>query len=121
MNSTHGYLTGGGIRTLAPDRVDGMLRRIKVSGSGKSRRVAGVRYRISGFRDLSADSAAYGQWVRRNPRNGQYYRERDGKHRTPVRPTGDMIRLTDMIALEVEVTRTAGSTPTIYYVSIPGI
>ena len=114
MNSKPGRLSGGGIRTLPADRVDGMLRRIKAEGSGKSRKVRSVRYRITGFRDPDSQ-----QWVSRNPRNGNYYRVRDGRHRTKVRPTGDMIRRTDMLSLEVEVDR--GREPRIYYLSVPGL
>lgn len=114
MDSRPGKLTGGGIRTLPANRVEGMLRRIKQQGSGKSRRVRSVRYRVTGFRDPDS-----GLWVSRNPHNGHYYLVRAGRHRTRVRPTGDMMRRTDMIALEVEVDRGQGAS--VYYVSVPGL
>lgn len=120
MDSRPGRLTGGGIRTLPPNRVAGMLRRIKEHGSGKRRRVESVRYRITGFRDPDT-----GGWISRNPGNGQYYRiagpgQRGGagRHRTPVRPTRDMIRRTDLISFEVEITR---QEPRVYYVSSHGL
>lgn len=115
MDSRPGRLTGGGIRTLPADRVAGMLRRIKVEGSGKNRKVRTVRYRITGLRDPGS-----GDWVSRNPRNGHYYRVINGRHQTRVRPTGAMVSQTDMIALEVEVDR-GGPEPRIYYVSVPGL
>lgn len=115
MNSKPGKLTGGGIRTMPPEKVGHMLRRIKESGSGKSRRVRSVRYRITGFRDMRT-----GDWISRNPRNGQYYVEKDGSHRTQIRPTAAMIQQTNMVALEVEVTR-QGDKSVIYYFSTPGL
>lgn len=92
-----------------------MLRRIREEGSGKRRKLRSVRYRITGFRDPQT-----GGWITRNPRNGTYYIAKDGRHRTNVRPTQDMIRSTDMIALEVEVDRGAGNSR-IYYLSVPGL
>lgn len=115
MNSRPGTLTGAGIRKLPADRVDGMLRRIKETGSGVKRQVKSVRYRISGFRNPDN-----GEWIQRNPRNGHYYMVRAGRHRTQVRPTADMIGRSDMIALEVEVDRGRGN-QRVYYVSVPGI
>lgn len=114
MNSRPGRLSGGQIRTLPPDRVEGMLRRIKLEGSGKSRKVKSVRYRISGFRNPDD-----GSWISRNPRNGQYYQLHDGRHRTRARPTPEMLARSDMLALEVEITRVKGSR--VYFVSIPGV
>lgn len=92
-----------------------MLARIKADGSGKSRRVRSVRYRVTGFRDPSS-----GGWISRNPRNGHYYLVRAGRHRTRVRPTGEMMRATDLISLEVEVDR-GGGNERVYYVSVPGL
>lgn len=113
-NDKPGTLSGSGIRTLPLDRVDSILRHIKEARSGKSRRIRSVRYRVTGFRNPDG-----GDWISRNPRNGQYYRVADGRHRTPIRPNGDMMRRTDMIALEVEIDRGQGSR--IHYVSVPGL
>lgn len=100
-----------------------MLRRIKLEGSGKRRRVRSVRYRVTGFRDPGS-----GDWVSRDPRNGHYYRipKGEGKNRKPqrryteVRPTQEMIAATDMIALEVEIDR-GGDSSRVYYISVPGL
>lgn len=114
MNSKPGSLTGSGIRNLPADRVDGLLRRIREVGSGKKRRVRSVRYRITGFRNPDS-----GLWVSRNPRNGHYYVVANGRHQTEVKPTGEMISRTDMLALEVEIDRGQGAR--VYYVSLPGL
>lgn len=114
MNSVPGTLRGSGIRPLPPAMLDRMLRRIKEHGSGKSRRLRSARYRVTGFRDPNS-----GQWVSRNPRNGHYYRMRDGRHTTKVRPTVGLLKRSDMLALEVEIDRGKGAR--IYYVSIPGL
>lgn len=111
MNSTPGRLSGGGIRRLPDEKIAAMLKRLKVQ-QGRGFRVKSVRYRISGFRDPDS-----GQWITRNPRNGTYYRVRDGRHRTKVRPTPELIRRSDMLALEVEVDRGKGAR--VYYVSVP--
>lgn len=116
MNSSPGRLRGSGIRNLPEDRIGNMLQRIKVGGSGKSRRVQSVRYRVTGFRDPDS-----GGWISRNPRNGHYYLVADGRHRTRIRPSGDMIRRTDLVSLEVEVNRGGKHEPRIYYVSVPGL
>lgn len=112
MNSTPGRLTGSGIRPLPESMIDGMLRRLKQQ-QGRGFRVKSARYRITGFRDPDS-----GGWVSRNPRNGNYYLVRSGRHRTKVRPTPQLLARTDMMALEVEVDR--GKGPRIYYVSVPG-
>lgn len=111
MNSVPGRLTGGGIRTIPEAKRAGMLRRLKIQ-QGKGFRVVSIRYRVTGFRDPES-----GDWVSRNPRNGSYYRMRDGRHRTKVRPTAEMLAQTNLMALEVEVDRGKGSR--IYYVSVP--
>ena len=111
MDSKPGRLTGRGIRPIPDAQIDAMLRRLKVQ-QGRGFRVTSARYRISGFRDPDS-----GQWITRNPRNGNYYRVRDGRHRTQVRPTPEILRRSDMLALEVEIDR--GKGPTIYYVSVP--
>ncbi len=115
MTDVPGRLKGSGIRTLPADRVAGMLRRIKAE-HGKTRRVRSVRYRVNGFRDPKSKG-----WVSRNPRNGQYYLKRDGAHRTPLRPTPEILRATDRISLEIEVTRISGGESRIYFITIPGL
>lgn len=115
MQTEHGRLTGSGIRTLPEAKVDAFLARLKVD-QGRKFRVRSVRYRITGFRDPNG-----GDWVSRNPRNGQYYRVRGGRHRTQVRPTPELLARTDMMALEVEVDRGGNAGPTIYHVSVPGV
>lgn len=110
MDSKPGRLTGGGIRTLPAEKRAGMLRRLKLE-QGRGFRVTSVRYRITGFRDPGS-----GEWIVRNPRNGNYYRQHAGRHRTPVRPTPELVSRADMMSLEVEVDR--GHGPTIYYVSM---
>lgn len=111
MNSTPGRLAGGGIRELPESMRAGILRRLK-EDQGKRFRIKSARYRISGFRDPDS-----GEWVTRNPRNGNYYRVKDGRHRTEVRPTPQIIARSNMLALEVEIDR--GKGPRIYYVSVP--
>lgn len=123
MHSTPGRLTGAGIRRLPQERVAGMLARLKVQ-QGKGFRVAGVRYRVAGFRDPDS-----GDWVSRDPRNGQYYavhgsargaRKAAGqaaRHRTQVRPTAELLSRSNMLSLEVEVDR--GKGPRVYHVSVP--
>lgn len=111
LNSTPGRLAGSGIRTLPESKVAGILKRLKVQ-QGRGFRVKSARYRVTGFRDPGS-----GEWVSRNPRNGNYYRVRNGRHRTQVRPTPELLARTDMLALEVEIDR--GKGPRIYYVSIP--
>lgn len=110
MNSHKGRLRGGGIRTLPEDRIAGMLLRIKLEGSGKNRRVQGIRYRITGFRHPDTSL-----WVSRNPRNGQYYTISGGRHHG-VKPNEDLISRTDLVSLEVEIDRGRGNSR-IYYVS----
>lgn len=113
MNSSPGRLRGSGIRTLSHERIPAMLERLKIRHH-KTYRVESVRYRISGFRDPDT-----GGWISRNPRNGNYYLMADGRHRTKVRPTVELLSRSDMLALEVEIDRGKGAR--IYYTSIPGI
>lgn len=123
MNSHPGKLTGGGIRELPAERRAGMLQRIKVEGSGKSRRVRSVRYRVTGFRDPDT-----GMWVSRDPKTGRYFSilgggvgSKRGRHKTSSRPTGEKLARSDLISLEVEVDRGGKDGARIYFVSIPGL
>lgn len=111
-----GRLTGSGIRELPEGPRENMLRRLKLD-TGKNKRVDRVRYRITGFFD------AQGSWIVRNPRNGQYYRYRPkgspelpGRHRTPVRPTAQLLKRSSRLAIEVEVDRGRG--PRVYYTTL---
>lgn len=111
MNSTPGRLSGGGIRPLPRPMLDFLLQRLK-DQQGKGYRVKSARYRVTGFRDPES-----GDWVSRNPRNGTYYRVKDGRHRIKVRPTKEILARTNLLALEVEIDR--GKGPRIYYISVP--
>lgn len=112
MNSEPGRLRGSGIRSLPSDRIAPMLARLKIRHD-KGFRVKSVRYRVCGFRDPDT-----GGWVSRNPRNGTFYLMHDGRHRTKVRPTTELLSRSPMLALEVEIDR--GKGPRIFHISAPG-
>lgn len=112
MHSEPGRLTGAGIRPLPASLRERLLDRAR-DRAGKRIRLKSARYRVTGFRDPDS-----GAWVSRNPRNGNYYKQDAGKHRTKLRPTVELLARSDVLALEVEIDR--GQGPRIYHMSVRG-